>query len=743
MKNNQKQKQSSKVKKSSQKKITRKRMKKEQINSPIKAQGVREDGAQSPLIPAKKIPIENGVNISTTDKIPQNIPQAIPQVNTKHPEIIPTGDKVIPEAIPEIILESPETKIPEIILKSPGPDVMPEAIPEMTLENQDFLKSPDTPNNTSKSTSSSENLKTPKTSSTEIINYNESSSEEILIDQSENQVVKKSFLSEGENLDLSRESSLVTMKNLRAIASLEEKLFREPVLDETGRRRLSDIDNSFSEELFVPVHSYDIFLSRTKSMTGEKPSQDSPELFNGIFQNMLRDIQIRKVYFEKRRNSFGGKSVPLCRVSNRAPSREEPPDLSEMNIKIIRQIGEGATAKVYEGVFQQKRVAIKRVLKKNEKIFQMGINEAQILSRLSHPYIVSVLDVIERETDLILIFELYETGPVLFRQILSENKIAKILRMICIAVDHLHRQGIMHRDLKLENILVTEKSVKICDFGLATKVGKHNTICGTKHFMAPEIGSTYTEKVDVFNIGVIAYHLLKGSWTDPTHSFSIKNLGCSEKMKDFLRVSMTGDPAKRPSMDVLLKHPIFDVFLPRTDFKMDFPDFEHQTSLGRLVKNGKTLTLGPFRIDDGTFFLHKLPLQRFRILHEHLRVFNLMQKIADLYRQKYGHKFKGKPENIGPQGDLTTRSSCILPSTVYFPYNSNWFVFNPSISSQFDFLIREKRITVSNDHLIFHTQNKTEYHELNSLLSGKNRLKQDDLQLVVMALEIAEQVGKD
>ncbi|KRH92372.1 serine/threonine protein kinase, partial [Pseudoloma neurophilia] len=319
-----------------------------------------------------------------------------------------------------------------------------------------------------------------------------------------------------------------------------------------------------------------------------------------------------------------------------------------MNIKIIREIGIGGTSKVYEGLFNGRKIAIKRILKKNNNYFRIGLNEIYTLSKISHPYIIDIKDVIERNNDLIIIFELHQKIPILFRQELSEIKIIKILRMICLAVNYLHQNGIMHRDLKLDNILITEKKIKIADFGLATSIGQHTTICGTKHFMAPEIGSIYDEKIDIYNIGVIAYHLVKRKWTEPASLFKIEDLDCSKLLKDFINLAMKKNPKERPNCENLLLHPIFEKFLPKIERYDNFPDFIHKTSVGTIIKEGNSLELAPFKILNGTFFMGKMKLLRHEIYHEHLRLFYLMQKTANIYRENHRHsceKHNGEKHN--------------------------------------------------------------------------------------------------
>jgi serine/threonine protein kinase len=108
----------------------------------------------------------------------------------------------------------------------------------------------------------------------------------------------------------------------------------------------------------------------------------------------------------------------------------------------------------------------------------------------------------------------------------SEDKSQIILRQVLHGIKYFHSKGIVHRDLKTENIMVighdtgniNDLRVKLIDFGMSkftkddTKTINLNTFCGTLDFMAPEVisGKGYNNKCDLWSIGVIAYNMLAG-----------------------------------------------------------------------------------------------------------------------------------------------------------------------------------------------------------------------------------------
>merc|ERR550532_3804609 len=104
------------------------------------------------------------------------------------------------------------------------------------------------------------------------------------------------------------------------------------------------------------------------------------------------------------------------------------------------------------------------------------------------------------------------------RRSFDEDEAANIVHQVLLAVAYLHAHNIVHRDLKLENLLLERNDttvLKLVDFGLATPFDyglPMSDVCGSDYYMAPELlGGSYDEKTDLWSIGVIAYMLLTGS----------------------------------------------------------------------------------------------------------------------------------------------------------------------------------------------------------------------------------------
>lgn len=137
--------------------------------------------------------------------------------------------------------------------------------------------------------------------------------------------------------------------------------------------------------------------------------------------------------------------------------------------------------------------------------------------------IVRLYEVFEDSAELVLIFELISGGD-LYSKIkhkhkYSEQEVAIIFFQILKGIEFLHGNGVLHRDIKLENILLNDKSenteIKIADFSLA-EIGvenKYYSKCGTPGFMAPEIfgDEGYDKRIDIFSAGIVLYILLSGN----------------------------------------------------------------------------------------------------------------------------------------------------------------------------------------------------------------------------------------
>ncbi|CAL2036728.1 unnamed protein product [Caenorhabditis brenneri] len=204
------------------------------------------------------------------------------------------------------------------------------------------------------------------------------------------------------------------------------------------------------------------------------------------------------------------------------------PPLLDEKFKLVRLIGDGNTAVVYEVVdkINQDRRAMKVIARENvigkEHLIEM---ELAILQKIDHTFIVQLYDHWFVDDSYYLSLELIEMGD-LFEHLRRVRRVPErdaVRMMTCLgqALEYIHELGIVHRDVKLENLLIVkdeygELGVKLADFGLAAEMPKDfgvlSTICGTPTYVAPEVlnKTGYGCKVDIWAAGVILYAILVG-----------------------------------------------------------------------------------------------------------------------------------------------------------------------------------------------------------------------------------------
>src|SRR2546427_6743655 len=193
--------------------------------------------------------------------------------------------------------------------------------------------------------------------------------------------------------------------------------------------------------------------------------------------------------------------------------------------RIVGQLGRGGMGTVYRAVDEvlDREVAIKVLNAElaDTDMVERFRTEAITLAKLNHPDIATIYELFRTETDLLMVMELVH-GETLDKisdrfGALAPEHAAYLIDKVLSALAHAHRAGIVHRDMKPANVMVTEHGgVKIMDFGVATVRGAEHAdggLMGTPAYMSPEqvLGHEVDGRADLYSLGVVFYRLLTGS----------------------------------------------------------------------------------------------------------------------------------------------------------------------------------------------------------------------------------------
>ncbi|KAI1309291.1 hypothetical protein F5Y03DRAFT_77334 [Xylaria venustula] len=244
------------------------------------------------------------------------------------------------------------------------------------------------------------------------------------------------------------------------------------------------------------------------------------------------------------------------------------------------KIGQGASGGVYTGHERgsNRLVAIKQMNLEQQPKKDLIINEILVMKESVHPNIVNFIDSYLCGGELWVIMEYMEGGSltdVVTFNIMTEGQIASVCRETLKGLQHLHSKGVIHRDIKSDNILLSlEGSIKLTDFGFCAQINeahnKRTTMVGTPYWMAPEVVTRkeYGRKVDIWSLGIMAIEMIEGEppyltesplralWLIATNGTpQIKEEHTlSAVFRDFLYFALKVDPEKRASAHDLLRH---------------------------------------------------------------------------------------------------------------------------------------------------------------------------------------------
>lgn len=238
------------------------------------------------------------------------------------------------------------------------------------------------------------------------------------------------------------------------------------------------------------------------------------------------------------------------------------------------QLGDGGTASVWSATHRQSGaiVAAKLTSRQQGMRWSRAVrtfeHEAAMLKKCQHEHVVSCFALFQGPRDLALTLELLPGGDM--QQLLqrhgalAEHAVAAIIRQLATALVHVHKCGVLHRDVKLENLLVVRPgaspAIKLCDFGhAATFEAKDDGFTGTMGYAAPEvtglnnIAPRWSAAADAWSTGVVMYACLANTplqWAGDGPDFSPRPLAkSSTTAKLLIRSLLAIKPTERSSLD--------------------------------------------------------------------------------------------------------------------------------------------------------------------------------------------------
>lgn len=360
---------------------------------------------------------------------------------------------------------------------------------------------------------------------------------------------------------------------------------------------------------------------------------------------------------------------------------------------IIKKIGSGSFATVYLGYHTELQypAAIKIFNSNNGDDIRESFN---ITKQITHPFICKDFDLIKTSNGQNCLIMEYVEGQTLLEYAnthypLSNQDIRAILGQIIIAVEFLHFNNIIHRDLKCENVLIDKnKNIRLIDLNFSCPNGiLHSTMCGSPGYIAPEIikNELYTDSVDIWSMGILLYAITYGRLPYQNNNvYALFKLIISDEpsfphdsdvdanLVDLIKKMLVKDPNRRITIQEIKNHPFFTSGTTEKNYIFSKPRINYYINdpLSKVNPQMHIIQQMKLSLSDSLILVNEL--KSGKITHNTL-TYSILYKIyiSNVQIKNYSHSFQciiheksnpAKKEGDLPLLDTNESSKGVMPS---------------------------------------------------------------------------------
>lgn len=321
----------------------------------------------------------------------------------------------------------------------------------------------------------------------------------------------------------------------------------------------------------TPTQALDHVTLEAYTEPEKAPEKTTEELSHA---QPVRDAKKAALLAQKRREEKRKKNQQIVAKLTSICSEGDPSDIYHG----LKKIGQGASGGVYIARTPDLDhvVAIKQMNLEQQPKKELIINEILVMKGSRHANIVNFIDLYLCRGELWVVMEYMEGGlltDIVTHSVMTEGQIGAVCRETLKGLQFLHSKGVIHRDIKLDNILLdTEGNIKMTDFGFCAQINeinvKRTTMVGTPYWMAPEVVSRkeYGPKVDIWLLGIMVIEMIEGEPPylneTPLRALYLIATNGTPKLKEpealsmaikrFLAWCLQVDPTKRGTAEQLL-----------------------------------------------------------------------------------------------------------------------------------------------------------------------------------------------